>query len=232
MTSLSRRVSTAVVGITSGVVLVASAVLWLATQSVLLSGTDRELVGRAERFKERESLATPDAWRRPPPQMPDQRERRRGPWDRGLMQVFATVDGKELYRSASLAAEIDLVPPELRDQLRSTPWSRTLPDGNHLRVFAVRLTRGERPPTDTPAGAPPDGSRPAPPAPALLAPALLASALSSPNGKPTLLPGVTIFFAHDLQQTDDELRRMAVALAVLSGQRSFTASTKVWMKSS
>lgn len=200
MSSLSRRVSIAVVGITSGVVLVASAVLWLATQSVLLSGTDRELVRRAERFKSIEPLATPEGWRRsPPPPMPEQRERERrrgGDW-RGTMQVFATADGKELHRSGSLPAEVDLVPPELRDQLHPAPWSRTLADGSHMRLFAVRMARAEK----TPEGAPPGA----------------------------MLPGVTVFFAHDLQQTDDELQRMAVVLAVLWAAATVLAFGAAWL---
>lgn len=200
MTSLSRRVSVAVVGITSGVVLVASAVLWLATQSVLLNGTDRELMRRAERLKGIESLATPEGWKRsPPPPLPEQRERERrrgGDW-RGIVQVFATADGKELHRSSSLPAEIDLVASDQRDQIHPGPWSRTLADGSHMRLFAARMARAEK----TPEGAPPG----------------------------PLLPGVTVFFAHDLQQTDEELQRMAVVLAVLWAAATVLAFAAAWL---
>lgn len=235
MTSLSRRVSVAVVSITSAVVLVASAVLWLVTQSVLLNGTDRELVRRAERMRNIEPLAVPEGWRRPPPPQTEQRERRRGPsgdW-RGFMQVFATADGRELHRSGSFPPEIDLVASDQRDQIHPTPWSRTLTDGSHVRIFAVRLTRVEKPPSVSPEGGTPRPAdsgaaplQPAVPQPTAPQPEPVVATSATPT---TPAPGVTIFFAHDLQQTDDELQRMAVVLAVLWAAATVLALGAAWL---
>lgn len=142
MSSLNRRVIVAVVGVTSLVVLVAAVALWFAMQSVLMRNADRELTSRVERLKRIEPFGSPEFWR----SMATNEGRRRflergmaGDW-RVAIQAIDMRDGAELYRSASLNLELDLVdhviPPVAIDQ----PITRRLGDGSSVRLLAFHLT--------------------------------------------------------------------------------------------
>lgn len=133
--SLQRRLSAAVIGITSAVVLVAAAGMWLASRAVILRGIDGDLLARGERLVRLDNGQAP--WRRPVTGRSDPRR---------LLQVLDTTTGAELHRSAGLGEDEALA---AFAQPSDRPATRTLGDGRALRVLSRRLpggTRGDPPP--------------------------------------------------------------------------------------
>ncbi len=145
-TSLNRRLSVAVVGVTSAVVLVAACTVWLVTRSVLLEGVDRELMARSERLQHWEPMAHADFWRNAF-KTPESRRRieRGGPNDqrRMVLVVVSASDGSELHRSSSLAPDADI---RITLNLGKTPVPTTkhIDANGSIRVIALPLTPRER----------------------------------------------------------------------------------------
>ena len=222
MSNLSRRVTVAVVGITSAVVLVAAGGLWVATRSVLLDSVDRELNGRSERMKRIDSLSSPEAWRRPPNFPSEQRNRspRGFPTDpRFFIQVFDVADGKEVHRSSALPADVDLAAAGDRQPSSETPWSATLSNGSHVRLLAFTKHRVAPAVATEPATlAPTPSPTPTPSvAPSGESPPPVTALPMTPTTSPTAasVVGVIIYVGIDLEQVDGELSRMAVVLAAV-----------------
>ncbi len=129
MASLRRRIGVGVVGITSGVVLVAAVGIRFASQAVLVGDVDRELEERSERIRRLDALPRPpDAQRRRLPADPRLDGRR-------VWQVFALSDGRELARSSSLEAGADLRSPAAA---LDAPRTIVLGDGRAVRLLALR----------------------------------------------------------------------------------------------
>lgn len=133
MSSLSRRITIAVVGITAVVVLVAAVGLWLVARQVLLGEVDRDLRERVERTQRFDRMGGPRRTRPPNASGDD-------PW---LVQAFDS-NGALIGASPSTPAGIDL---------RGGPGAVTqrLPDGRRVRAITYELSR------------PPPGLDPPPP---------------------------------------------------------------------
>lgn len=200
--SLRRRISLAVVGTTSLVVLVAALGIWLAARAVFLRGIDRDLAGRVERTRRFESMPQ---WRgRPPgsaewwrgegrPERGDVRNDARNDartdsrGERGdsrrLLQIVDIADDRELMRSPSLPEGVRLGQPGDADL--GAARTRTLPDGRRVRVLAMRLTR--------------------------------------PAGGDAAASAAVAYHAVDLEQIDAELARMGGMLLALWGAATLLA---------
>lgn len=138
MTSLSSRLTIAVVGITAAVVLISGVAMWLSLRAKLIGDVDRELAGRAERMRRFDAFAVSQGWHpRPPPQEGEGGRRDRGE-SRRLMQVFAP-DGRELGRSAALDADDSLLPVGMALPGEGGRLFARLADGSRARVLAVEL---------------------------------------------------------------------------------------------
>lgn len=239
MTSLNRRVIVAVVGVTSLVVLVAALALWIAMQSMLMRGVDRELASRIERMKHFEPLGSPEFWRT---SANDGRRRfmeRGGSSDwRMLMQAIDIRDGSELHRTTTLTVGLDLAPLTVAPSAIESPVTHHLDDGSAVRLVAFRMMHqlradgrrewrdGQRPEGPPP---PPPGDRPvgdgktttiAPPPAATAKPPTPSSADRQPEPPHQ---GVMIYLALGLEQVDGELSRMAAVLGVLWGAATLLA---------
>lgn len=198
--SLANRITLAVVGITAGVVLCASAALWFSLRAVLIAEVDRELRSRAERMQrfergtpwrprserppEPERTAERPAAEKPPPDRPaaekpasertsatPERESRRH------LQVFAP-DGRLLASSSGLPPGTDLRHTAAVDTI-------ALADGRRLRTLRVPLAR-------IPAGLEP----------------------AQPDDRPP--GGVQAVLGQELTAIDAELGRMLMTLGGLS----------------
>jgi signal transduction histidine kinase len=148
-TSLHRRVSLAVVGVTSSVVLVASLALFFITESILVRGVDRELLARAERLQNFDPLSDPDTWRN----LNNNHEMRRriergGPNEmrRVFLIVFDRKNGNELHRSPSLPAENDLALTlsTFSDKTPNKPETHVLSNGQSARMLLLRIHKKNR----------------------------------------------------------------------------------------
>jgi len=150
-TSLNRRVSVAVIGVTSAVVLIAALAVWLITQSVIMDEVDRELISRTERIRHFEPMASVEFWRNAFATAEARRRiERSGPNEqrRMVLVVVNAADGSELHRSSSLAPEDDLtVAFTLNndgENQRGQPITKVLHNGQSLRVLPIHLQREER----------------------------------------------------------------------------------------
>jgi signal transduction histidine kinase len=148
-TSLHRRVSLAVVGVTSSVVMVASLALFFITESILVRGVDRELLARAERLQNLDALSDPDTWRN----LHNNHEMRRriergGPNEqrRVFLIVFDKKNGNELHRSPSLPSENDLALTisTFSDKPPKRPETHVLTNGPSARMLLLRLNKKNR----------------------------------------------------------------------------------------
>ena len=177
MNSLRRRISVAVVGITSLVVAVAAAAIWMSGQALLMNGIDQDLERWAEHMRREPSAEIP---RRLPPSSSSGRG-----WRGDGRRLFQMVDanGKELIRSPGLVEGQTLAPD---DGLEADhPLTRIFSDGKCVRTISVSLAQVRQPPRKD----------------------------ESPM-EPVATP-VIARFAVDVTAIDDELKRMAVLLAVL-----------------
>ncbi|MEK7415194.1 MAG: HAMP domain-containing protein, partial [Planctomycetota bacterium] len=131
MTSLRRRISMSVVGITSGVVLVAALGIWMATRTVVLAGVDRELAQRVERYRRIDAASTGGNWRHRPSQTATNEARDRTD-PRRYVQIIALADGREL----SLA---DPVLDGARIGEGEGPAITVLNNGHRVRSVGIQL---------------------------------------------------------------------------------------------
>ena len=149
--SLNRRVSVAVIGVTSAVVLIAALAVWLITKSVLMGEVDRELISRAERLRHFEPMASVEFWRNSWSSAEARRRiERGGPNEqrRMVLVVVSAGDGSELHRSSSLAPEDDLTVAftgNIDDEnKRGQAITKVLHNGQYLRVLPIRLQREDK----------------------------------------------------------------------------------------
>ena len=135
MSSLRSRIALGVIGITSGVVLIAAIGVWLTSQAFLMRGVDSELTNRIDRLQR---MSGP-SFRNRSPRSPEQRNELRR-----LLRVV-NLDGS-IWPTPNpgdpdLAA---LVPSNLHED---EPCTITLNSGQRLRVIKSRLERPEGIPT-------------------------------------------------------------------------------------
>jgi signal transduction histidine kinase len=186
MSSLRRRISFAVVGITSLVVLVASVGIWMGTQALLLREVDQELAHWAERLRRFETLPPGSVRHRPPPASPPGEARTEHLENRRFFQVIAADSRREVSRSSSLPEGSTLVPVD--GVLAEGVTTRRLADGRQVRVMAIRLTH---------------------------APAFAEAPASSPGDPAPESGGVVALMGIDFTSTNDEARAHALMLALL-----------------
>jgi signal transduction histidine kinase len=147
--SLNRRVSITVIGVTSGVVLIAAIAVWLITQSVLLNGVDRELISRADRLRHYGPMASPEFWRTSFSNAEARHRIERGGPNEQRRMVLVVVDandGTELHRSSVLPPEADLsvAIADKDDTKRGQPTTKFLQNGTSVRVLPMRIQRDNK----------------------------------------------------------------------------------------
>ena len=123
MSSLSRRITVAVVGITAVVVLVAAVGLWLVARQVLLGEVDRDLRERIERTQRFDRMGGPRRWRSSSGSYED-------PW---LVQAYDS-NGSLIGTSANMQVGVDL-------RGGPGPVTHRLPDGRRVRAVTYELSR-------------------------------------------------------------------------------------------
>ncbi len=187
MASLRRRISVGVVGITSGVVLIAAVGIAFASRAFLLADVDRELEGRSDSLRRMDGVRPPAGpWRRPPEPRADGRR---------LFQVFNAADRRELARSAALDAGTSLIPAG-----GSGAQTVCLHDGRSIRVIQINL---QHPPPFV------DPQTLAAPAAAAPAPGTVAENEADSTAGFLVVTGI------DLAQVESELGRLTWMLAIL-----------------
>ncbi len=131
MSSLRRRLSVAVVGITSVVVAVAACGIYLGTRALLIGGVDADLQHWADRVNRPSPavIGLPPLLRRPPAP-PGRNDARR------FMQILDAATGRELMRSPGAAEDLVLPQPAPGQGLPATLIGQ-LPDGRPVRVLAI-----------------------------------------------------------------------------------------------
>ncbi len=198
--SLNRRVSVAVIGVTSAVVLIAALAVWLITKSVLMGEVDRELISRAERLRHFEPMASVEFWRNSWSSAEARRRiERSSPNEqrRMVLVVVSADDSSELYRSSSLAPEDDLAVAFSSnndgENKRGKAVTKMLINGQHLRVLPMRLQREDK-----------DNDRDKD-----------EEKQKEQKKSKAKDPGVIAYVGLDLEQIDNELARMAWVLSGL-----------------
>lgn len=147
MSSLRSRIALGVIGITSGVVLVASVGVWLSAQTFLMRGVDSELISRIDRVRRMSGPGFTGRDRpRPPEQRPaEQRQAEQRPPEqrnelRRLLRIVAA-DGTVWPTPAPEDPDLAALAP--RDLPADQPASITLADGQRMRLMMARLERPE-----------------------------------------------------------------------------------------
>lgn len=130
--SLSRRITGAVLGITSLMVLLAAIATWLDTRQILLSGIDRELTGMAKHLRQRDREMPPE--NRPPRLGPPQNNE-----NRRLIQIQDAATGQDLLRLGLKPEDSLFADPPTGDPER--PTSLNLASGRWIRVMGLELQR-------------------------------------------------------------------------------------------
>ena len=131
--SLARRITGAVLGITSLMVILAAVAIWLDTRQVLLSGIDRELVNSVKHLRQRDREMPPE--NRPPRLGPPQNNE-----SRRLIQILDGATGQELMRAPGLKPGDTLFADPASQDLEQ-PTSLHLASGRWVRVVGLDLQR-------------------------------------------------------------------------------------------
>jgi signal transduction histidine kinase len=129
MASLRHRITLGMVGIASGVVLIAAVGTWFVARSFIFHGIDRELENLAEPARRLEISA---------PILKPNREQR---WDQRRMLQVVTPRGEEVLRSNALGEGESLADPELP---LDVPISRLLSTGRLVRILAIGMPESQQ----------------------------------------------------------------------------------------
>lgn len=135
MSSLRSRIALGVIGITSGVVLVAAIGVWLTSQAFLMRGVDSDLTNRIDRLQRMSGPSFPKRSARSPEQRHELRRLLRVVNHDGSIWPTPNIGDPDL---AALA------PPDLHED---EPCTVVVPSGQRLRVIKSRLERPEGIPT-------------------------------------------------------------------------------------